>query len=380
MLDPTFATWHATFIADLDDKKRSRPTIRAHDATIKAFLHWLAMQDDPPCANALSVDVFEQYVAYLRDDRVAIQTTRQIASGKPAEIQPLKTTTIRAYIGALIRWLAWLNDEGELPAIHDRRKRALTPAQIGERLERLVAKPEPRHAPRMPDLRRLPDYYDLQLETFVEHHSRPLDGDPVLARTYLNLLRNRALLAVLFGSGGRISEVLSLKTATVQRRSRIVDMAPIVGKNRKSRSLRLDELAREWIADYLEVRAPIYPTAEALFISHGPKANGKQLSVVSAWRVVKEATNWLADEEAREGATDAEVDEIRAVSPHGLRHFLAQALLDNHADYKYIAQLLGHSSTVVTEQVYARPDEKQTHKVVDTLAPRAALTRQRRKS
>lgn len=37
------------------------------------------------------------------------------------------------------------------------------------------------------------------------------------------------------------------------------------------------------------------PAAEALFISHSPKANGMQVSAVSAWRVVKEATAGLAD-------------------------------------------------------------------------------------
>lgn len=380
MLDPTFATWHTTFIDDLHEQKRSATTIKAHDATIRAFLHWLAEQPDPPCAAALLAAVFDQYIEYLRDSRVAIQTTRQITAGKQATLRPLKNTTILAYVGVLIRWLQWLTDEGELAAIYDRRQRPLTPAQLGKRLERLIVKPEPRSAPRMPDLRRLPDYYDLALAAFLEQHGVPLGGEPALERAYLNLLRNRAMIAVLFASGGRISEVLSLKTATVQQGGRIVDMAAIVGKGRRARSLRLDELARAWIAEYLEGRAARYAAAEALFISHGPKANGKQLSAVSAWRIVKEAATWLADERAAEGATEAEVRAIRAVSPHGLRHFLAQALLDNEADYKDIAALLGHSSTVVTEQVYARPDEQRTHELVDTLAPRATLSRRKRTS
>lgn len=378
MLDPTFQRWRDLFVADLTDSRRSQTTIKAHRATITAFLHWLAEEPDPPSATALPAMVFEQYIEYLRDSRVSLHTTRRIAAGQQASIQPLKTTTILTYIGVLTRWLQWLKDEGELTAIVDRRGRPLTPTQLAKRLERLIDQPEPRTAPRMPDLRRLPAYYDLQLAAFIDAQGL-LSDNLIQVRTYLNLLRNRALIAVLFASGGRISEVLSLTVGTVQRQGRIVDMAPISGKGRKRRSLRLDETARTWIADYLEARAARYPAAEALFISHGPKANGKRLSVVSAWRAVKEATSWLADERAAEGAGTAEVEAIRAVSPHGLRHFLAQALLDAEAEFKDIAELLGHSSTVITEQVYARPDEQRTHELVDTLAPRPVLGSRTRK-
>ena len=78
----------------------------------------------------------------------------------------------------------------------------------------------------------------------ARNHGVAPSNDLVHVRAHLNLLRNRALIAVLFGSGGRISEVLSLTVGTVQRQERIVDMAPIRGKGRKRRSLRLDETAR----------------------------------------------------------------------------------------------------------------------------------------
>jgi hypothetical protein len=74
--------------------------------------------------------VFEQYIEYLRDSRVSLHTTRRIAAGQQASIQPLKTTTILAYIGVLTRWLQWLKDEGELTAIIDRRGRPLTPPSL----------------------------------------------------------------------------------------------------------------------------------------------------------------------------------------------------------------------------------------------------------
>jgi integrase/recombinase XerD len=190
----------------------------------------------------------------------------------------------------------------------------------------------------------------------------------------LNLLRNRAFVALLFASGGRVAEVLSITTSDARHGAGINYRIQILGKGRKRRALRVDDLARSWIAAYLDARSSVYPTATALFISHGPKANGKQMSAVSAWRVVKEAALWLSDVRAREGADNEELQRLQAISPHSLRHFLAQALLDEGAEYKDIAALLGHSSTTVTEQVYARQHEEITHEIADTFAPRAILS------
>lgn len=223
----------------------------------------------------------------------------------------------------------------------------------------------------MPDLRRLPAYYDEQLHHFLQAHRVPSVTEPIPLRTYLNLLRNRALIATLFSTGGRINEVLGLTVAQVRRGNRITDAVAVTGKGRKRRPLRLDELARSWIAAYLDARQPMFPQAAAVFISHGPNSAGKQLSDVSAWKIVKVAAAALADVRREEGADEDEITALRAVSPHSLRHYLAQAMLDEGADYKDIAAILGHSSSVVTEQVYARLDDERALEIADTFTPRA---------
>ena len=366
--------WHAQWIKYLQQRKRSATTIRTCDTIVGAYLAWLRTQPQLAQMSALSVEHFEAYVTYLRDERIAIQDARHARNGNVSMPPPLAHSTIRTYIGVLTRWLQWLVERGRITAILDEDNIPLQPIALRNILERLLDQREPLVAPRMPNLQRLPGYYDQELQAFIAEQGIPRPHPGSVFRNYLNLLRNRALVAVLFASGGRIAEVLSINVEQVRQYGAIAYRVPIRGKGRKRRSLRLDDLAQEWISAYLDARATTYPEAAALFISHGPKANGKQLSSVSAWRIVKEAATWLAEQRRAEGAKADEVAKLQAISPHSLRHFLAQFLLDEGAEYKDIAALLGHSSTVVTEQVYARQDEDRTHEIADTFAPRAIVS------
>lgn len=129
----------------------------------------------------------------------------------------------------------------------------------------------------------------------------PTEAEPGPLRTYLNLLRNRALIATLFSTGGRINEILSLTVAVVQPRGRVTSVVAVTGKGRKRRSLRLDPDAQRWITDYLQRRYVFFSSASALFISHGLNGAGKQLSDVTAWKVVKAAAEALAEVRMHEG-------------------------------------------------------------------------------
>lgn len=192
-------------------------------------------------------------------------------------------------------------------------------------------------------------------------------------RTYLNLVTNRALVAMIFCTGSRISEIMSLTALQVQQHDRIRTSVEIIGKGQKPRPIRFDETARTWIADYLAIQATWYPNASGLFLSHGPRADGKPLTVRSAELIVKDAAVWLANQRETEGAAPEEVDALREVSPHSLRHFLAQAMLDEGVDFQDIAPILGHSSSIVTQQVYARVSDERTVEIADTYAPRVNM-------
>ncbi len=358
-LDPVVTTVTEQWLTQLSKARQSANTIASHRYAIGGLLRWLNDQPDNVTLATIDLPTLDQYVEFLKDTDTRLG---------------LAHSTIYAYIGVITRWLQYLSDKGILVAIPDTDGDHVTPARVRQLLERLLSKRETPVAPRVPDLRRLPGYYQQELQTFLARHGMPhAQSAAALRRGYLNLLRNRALVGTLFCTGGRISEVLSLNVAHVQRNARIVTAAQIEGKGRRRRPLRLDDTARAWIGEYLGGRATFYPGAQALFLSHGPKAAGKRMSDVSAWRVVKEAAVALATIREAEGAMPEEVDAILAVSPHTLRHYLAQAMLDEGADYKDLTAILGHSSAVVTEQFYARISDQRALEAADTFAPRPVI-------
>ncbi len=340
------------WIADLRAAQHSENTVASHAYALRIFLRWL--HSEPVVIDLADIDTTRlvNYVKYLKRRRLA-------------------HSTIFAYAGVVLRWLQDLINQGELSGIRDHRGQLVTPAGARELVERLLERRETPVAPRIPDLRRLPAYYDAQLQRFLTQRAgqAPANSERRPLRTYLNLLRNRALVATLFSTGGRVNEVLQLDAATVLRGEQVRDAVPIAGKGRKRRPLRLDTTSREWIATYLQVRRAHFPNTAPLFVSHGPNGAGARLSDVTAWRVVKEAAEALADLRVQEGASAAEIEALRAISPHSLRHHLAQAMLDEGADYKDITAVLGHSSTKVTEQFYARLDDERMLEIADTFAP-----------
>lgn len=347
------------WITDLRAAHQSPNTVANHQYAMRIFLRWLDARADQIDLDQLTTLLLSAYITSLTERRPR-----------------LTQSTIFAYIGVLVRWLEFLINEGKLAGIRNHRGQSVTPDRVRTLLERMVGKRQPAVAPRIPDLRRLPAYYHDALATFVRSHGRQLPTHPpAVRRTYLNLLRNRALLATLFCTGGRINEVIGLDVADVWDGRAVQYAVTITGKGKRQRDLRLDDLARDWITAYLDARKRAGPMQDVpLFVSHGPTAKGARLSDVTAWRVVKEAATALADMWVREGRGHEETVALRAISPHSLRHFFAQAMLDEGANYDEIALVLGHSSTKVTQQVYARLAPERVREIADTYAPRAVLT------
>jgi integrase/recombinase XerD len=252
----------------------------------------------------------------------------------------------------------------------------MTPEGARNTLKQLIERNPPPVAPRMPDLSRLPDiYHQAVLQLRGSSGGQPPMETATQRRAYLNLLRNRALIATIFCTGGRISEVLGLDQAQVMPHGSVLDEVRIVGKGRKARPLPLDDLAQSWIREYVTARADMFPGEQhPLFISHGPHGAGQRLTAVSAWRIVKQAAQELANRRLVEGASPKELDQIRAISPHSLRHYFAQTMLDRGAGYDPITAVLGHSSRQVTETVYARMSDDQALAAVKQFGPRANLS------
>lgn len=158
-------------------------------------------------------------------------------------------------------------------------------------------------------------------------------------------LRDRAMLEVLYASGLRVSELVTLKTFQLGMNEGVLR---VMGKGSKERLVPFGELARDWIVRYLaEARAAILAGKQTddLFVT----ARGHGMTRAMFWLLVKKHA-------AAAGIT-------APLSPHTLRHAFATHLLNHGADLRAVQMLLGHAD-ISTTTIYthvARERLKQLH-------------------
>jgi len=170
------------------------------------------------------------------------------------------------------------------------------------------------------------------------------------------LLRDRALLEFLYGTGARISEATGLDIDELQLGSDPV--VRLIGKGGKHRVVPVGRYAVRALEAYLVRARPGLVKASrrasaspAVFLN----ARGGRLTRQGAWGVLHAAA-------ARAGLPD--------VSPHTLRHSFATHMLDGGADIRVVQELLGHAS-VTTTQVYTLITVDRLREVYATSHPRA---------
>ena len=149
-------------------------------------------------------------------------------------------------------------------------------------------------------------------------------------------IRESAILELLYGTGARISEVVSLNVGDVIKfDGGEVSSLRLTGKGGKTRVVPVGRYAREALDQYLVRVRPglVSKDREALFLND----RGGRLSRQSMWTIVSQTAK----------RANLSVD----VSPHSLRHSYATHLLDGGADVRVVQELLGHSS-VTTTQIY----------------------------
>jgi len=158
-------------------------------------------------------------------------------------------------------------------------------------------------------------------------------------------LRDRAMLEVLYASGLRVSELVTLKVPQV---SRDMGVVRVLGKGSKERLVPLGEEALSWLERYLEEARPLLlggRTSDDLFVTSRAEGMTRQ----TFWHLL------------RRYAVQAGIG--KPVSPHTLRHAFATHLLNHGADLRVVQLLLGHSD-ISTTQIYthvARERMKQLH-------------------
>ena len=158
-------------------------------------------------------------------------------------------------------------------------------------------------------------------------------------------VRDRAMLEVLYASGLRVSELVTLKAPQV---SHDMGVVRVMGKGSKERLVPLGEEALAWLARYLREARPRLlagKVSDDLFVT----ARGAAMTRQAFWQLIK-----------RHAARAALG---KSVSPHTLRHAFATHLLNHGADLRVVQLLLGHSD-ISTTQIYthvARERLKQLH-------------------
>ena len=193
--------------------------------------------------------------------------------------------------------------------------------------------------PKKPE--KLPDTLSVkQVISLLEY----VEGDTPLA------LRNQALLELIYGSGLRVSELLSLKTTDIHLKQAYVS---VYGKGNKMREVPMNETAVHSITYYMRDGRPSLNKKQYthLFLNRF----GNPLSRVGFYKLL---TSW------------SQSLGLPKINPHMLRHAFATHLLENGLDLRTLQLLLGHED-ISTTQIYTHLSQKHLKQMYDQTHPRS---------
>lgn len=303
------------------EKGRSPLTIEAYRRDLTRYVEFLGADRSTALGQAGSADV-DAFSASLR----------------AAGLAPATVTRTLVAVRTLHRWLA---AEG-------------------------IRDADPAHAVETPRLPRpLPKALsEQQVTSMLDLVETTLGAAPATTTTHRReralLLRDRALLEVLYGTGARVSEVCGIGFGAMDLDGALLR---VLGKRSKERIVPLGRPAvravGEWLDDGRPVVAPARwrsrDDADALFLG----ARGTRITRQGVWLVIQ---RW-----ARAAGLGDEV------SPHVFRHSCATHLLDHGADIRTVQELLGHAS-VSTTQIYTRVANERLWQAYLDAHPRARAT------
>ncbi|MDY0106242.1 MAG: site-specific tyrosine recombinase XerD [Giesbergeria sp.] len=257
--------------------------------------------------------LYAQWLAQLQPAQTLDGTAEHHLQGYFAERHAgTKATTANRRLTVLRRYFHWALRERRIPA---------------DPTVRLQAARQPLRVPKT--------LSQAQVEALLE---APDAGTPLG-------LRDRAMLELMYASGLRVTELVTLKTWNVGLHEGVLR---VMGKGSKERLVPFGDVARQWLERYLqEARAAILAGQQTddLFVT----ARGAGMTRVMFWVVVKK---------------HAQAAGISApLSPHTLRHAFATHLLNHGADLRVVQLLLGHAD-ISTTTIYthvARERLRQLH-------------------
>ncbi|SET55744.1 site-specific tyrosine recombinase XerD [Paenibacillus sp. NFR01] len=165
-------------------------------------------------------------------------------------------------------------------------------------------------------------------------------------------VRDKAMLELLYATGIRVSELISLNVGDVQTGLRF---ARCIGASGKERVLPIGAVAAEWVAGYEGCRDKLLRGSReeaALFLN----SLGGRLTRQGFWKIIKKY--------AKEAGIGQDI------TPHTFRHSFAAHLLEGGADLRSVQQMLGHAD-ISTTQIYSGIARKNMKEVYESFHPRA---------
>lgn len=166
-------------------------------------------------------------------------------------------------------------------------------------------------------------------------------------------IRNKAMLELMYATGLRVSELVTLQVSDVHL---TMGFVRCFGKGSKERIIPLGNMAKIALENYLigarEELVKKNQSETALFVNH----HGKPLSRQGFWKILKSL------------ALDAGL--TKEITPHTLRHSFATHLLENGADLRSVQEMLGHAD-ISTTQIYTHITKTRLKDMYEKYHPRA---------
>lgn len=293
------------------ERNLSEKTLKAYKIDMRQFISFYQNKVDKTNLGIDNRDVSRSYIRFLSDS--------------------YKSQTVKRKIAVLKAFFNYLEFDDKI-VISPFRKMKVS-IKLGKTLPRVI---------KFSNIKQLFKYVYAQKELLKN----------AKGRKYKEIVRDIAILELLFSTGMRVSEVSGLLKENMD-----IDGAAIIirGKGNKERMVPIcGKEPLKALKEYSSLYSIKSNSQPFLFLSH----RNNRLSEQSIRFMIKKH------------AGDAQIAEH--ITPHMFRHSTATYLLENGVDLRYIQQLLGHSS-IVTTQIYAQVNPQAQRRILESKHPRRQI-------